>query len=118
MGKSKTAKKKRLKRLNAKLERHMVRPHAFPLEVSVFYIYIYIFKPLLHKYSLEILKVCSKYIKRSLDTSQHGMKPNCYKTNNFINHIVLKGNNGRTVDDEIEAISKNDLVDVKLTSDA
>ena len=79
---------------------------------------IYIFKPLLHKYSLEILKVCSKYIKRSLDTSQHGMKPNCYKTNNFINHIVLKGNNGRTVDDEIEAISKNDLVDVKLTSDA
>ena len=120
MGKSKTANKKRLKRLNAKLERHMVRPHVFLLDVFVLYIYIYIyiFKPLLHKYSLEILKVCSKYIKRSLDTSQHGMKPNCYKTNNFINHIVLKGNNGRTVDDEIEAISKNDLVDVKLTSDA
>ena len=71
---------------------------------------------MLRKYSSEILKVCSEYIKRSLDTSQHGMKPNCYKTNNFINHIVLKGNNGRTVDDEIEAISKNDPVDVKLTS--
>ena len=81
------------------------------------YIYIYIFKPLLRKYSSEILKVCSEYIKRSLDTSQHGMKPNCYKTNNFINHIVLKGNNGRTVDDEVEAISKNDPVDVKLTSE-
>ena len=81
MGKSKTAKKKRLKRLNTKLERHMVRPHALPFEVSVIYIYIYIyiyiFKPLLHKYSLEILKVCTEYIKRSLDTSQHGMKPNC-----------------------------------------
>ena len=95
----------------------MVRPHALSFEVSVIYIYIYIFKPLLHKYSLEILKVCTEYIKRSLDTSQHGMKPNCYKTNNFINHIVLKGNNGRTVDDEVEAISKNDLVDVKLTSE-
>ena len=83
----------------------------------VIYIYIYIFKPLLHKYSSEILKFCSEYIKRSLDTSQHGMKPNYYKTNNFINHIVLKGNNGRTVDDKVEVISKNDPVDVKLTSE-
>ena len=81
----------------------------------VIYIYIYIFKPLLHKYSSEILKFCSEYIKRSLDTSQHGMKPNYYKTNKFINHIVLKGNSGRMVDDEVEAISKNDPVDVKLT---
>ena len=81
------------------------------------YIYIYIFKPLLHIYSLDILKFCSEYIKRSLDTSQHGMKPNYYKTNKFINHIVLKGNNGRTVDDEVEAISKNDPLDVKLTSE-
>ena len=45
------------------------------------------------------------------------MKPNYYKTNNFINHIVLKGNNGRTVDDKVEVISKNDPVDVKLTSE-
>ena len=80
------------------------------------YIYIYIFKPLLHKYSSEILKFCSEYIKRSLDTSQHWMKPNYYKTNKFINHIVLKGKSGRTVDDEVEVISKNDPVDVKLTS--
>ena len=109
MGKSKTVNKKRLKRLNAKLERHMTRPHTLPHEVSVclhIYIYIYIFKPLLHKYSPEILKFCSEYIKRSLDTSQHGVKPNYYKTNNFINHIVLKGNNGRMVNDEVEAISK------------
>ena len=72
---------------------------------------------MLHKYSSEILKFCSEYFKRSLDTSQHGMKPNYYKTNKFINHIVLKGNSGRMVDDEVEAISKNDPVDVKLTSE-
>ena len=71
---------------------------------------------MLHKYSSEILKFCSEYIKRSLDTSQHGMKPNYYKTNNFINHIVLNGKNGITVDDEDEVISKNYPVDVKLTS--
>ena len=84
------------------------------------YIYIYsshCYTNMLHKYSSEILKFCSEYIKRSLDTSQHGMKPNYYKTNNFINHIFLEGNNGRTVDDEVEVISKNDPIDVKLTSE-
>ena len=31
------------KRLNAKLERHLARPHTLPYEVSALYIYIYIY---------------------------------------------------------------------------